>query len=182
MPIICAGKGHSHDTVDEVRACQGAPPRIRPAAKRIPYDHHSVTCDAHGVEPHSLTDQCIRPQYVRARDSVQITEGMWKLGDRIFKVQVAHHGSGRLYGKELIITTVEDVADDGETVKFHHHDWKVIKGAVRKLSEEGGRKMTLQEAKEFGALYGFCCNCGRILTDEKSIEAGIGPVCAQKFA
>jgi hypothetical protein len=42
--------------------------------------------------------------------------------------------------------------------------------------------MTLDQAKAFGALYGACCNCGKTLTDERSIEAGIGPVCARKFA
>jgi hypothetical protein len=170
MPIICAGKGHSHDTVDEVRACQGVPPRGVQIKKA-----HTVRCDAHGREPHAWSDKCINPHYVRERESVQITEGMWKLGDRIFKVQVAHHGTGRLYGKELL------VEPDGMS-QVAPHRWEKVVGAVRKLSEEGGRKMTLEEAAKFGALYGFCCNCGRILTDEKSIEAGIGPVCAQKFA
>ena len=78
-------------------------------------------------------------------------EGMHKVGDRIFKVQVAVHGSGNLYAK----------------------------GAMRFLSAD--TKMTLEEAKQFGALYGTCCVCGRTLTNEDSIEAGIGPVCAKGF-
>jgi hypothetical protein len=49
----------------------------------------------------------------------------------------------------------------------------------QKLSDE--TLMTLEDAKEFGRLYGMCCQCGATLTDEKSIEAGIGPVCAGKF-
>ena len=40
--------------------------------------------------------------------------------------------------------------------------------------------MTLEEAKEFGKLYGICCRCAAILTDENSIREGIGPICAQK--
>jgi hypothetical protein len=41
-------------------------------------------------------------------------------------------------------------------------------------------RMTLEDAKEFGALYGTCCVCGRLLTNEVSIEAGIGPVCGKR--
>jgi hypothetical protein len=41
--------------------------------------------------------------------------------------------------------------------------------------------MSLEEAKAFGRLYGVCVRCGATLTDEQSIEAGIGPVCAGRF-
>lgn len=40
----------------------------------------------------------------------------------------------------------------------------------------------LQTAMKYGRLSGLCCSCGRDLTDEGSIEAGIGPVCARKFS
>jgi hypothetical protein len=102
---------------------------------------------------------------------------MWKLGDRVIKIQIAHHGSGRLYGKELI---VEPARVPGPA-RNREHRWERLVGAVRILQQEGGRRMTLAEAVEFGRLYGFCCRCGTILTDEGSIEAGIGPVCAGKF-
>lgn len=93
-------------------------------------------------------------------------EGMHKLGDRIFKVQVAVHGSGRLYAKEL---------------KQYGEDWsfEFAPGMIHKL--DASTKMTLEEAKAFGALYGTCCVCGRTLTNETSIEEGIGPVCAGRF-
>ena len=39
----------------------------------------------------------------------------------------------------------------------------------------------LDAAVKYGKLSGCCCSCGRDLTDPVSIEAGIGPVCAQKF-
>jgi hypothetical protein len=41
--------------------------------------------------------------------------------------------------------------------------------------------MSLEDGKKYGKLYGVCCVCGRVLTDENSIQAGIGPVCANKF-
>lgn len=90
------------------------------------------------------------------------TEGMYKLGSRIFKVQRAIHGSGHLYAKELTI--------DG---------FIYAGGMMRHL--DSSHRMTLAEAKEYGALYGTCCVCGIALTNEKSIAAGIGPVCATKF-
>ncbi len=101
-----------------------------------------------------------------------VDEGMWIIGEfgfhsahEIYKVQHAVHGSGHLYAKRL----------DENTGSFIH-----APGAIRKLASQG-RKMTLKEAKEYGALYGTCVRCGRTLTDENSIAAGIGPICAEKF-
>jgi hypothetical protein len=39
----------------------------------------------------------------------------------------------------------------------------------------------LAAAKRFGKLAGRCCSCGRELTNDGSIEEGIGPICATKF-
>lgn len=33
----------------------------------------------------------------------------------------------------------------------------------------------------FGKLTGCCCICGRMLTNEVSVERGIGPICAEKY-
>ena len=88
-----------------------------------------------------------------------VSEGMYRKDSIIYKVQKAVHGSGRLYAKALI---------DGR--------FEYASGMVYKLAPSD--QMTLEEAKEFGALYGICCVCGRLLTDETSIEAGIGPICA----
>jgi hypothetical protein len=53
-------------------------------------------------------------------------------------------------------------------------------GAARRFVEPSGR-LTLEEAKAFGASTGWCCACGAELTDPDSIAAGIGPICATKF-
>lgn len=95
-------------------------------------------------------------------------EGMHKFGDEILKVQVAVHGSGKKYAKRL-------VPGEGFGAKA---TFVYAPGMVGKLSAD--TLMTLEEAKAWGALYGSCCKCGRTLTDEGSIEAGIGPVCASK--
>lgn len=93
-------------------------------------------------------------------------EGMHRIGDAIYKVQKAVHGSGRLYAKRLV--------QSGESWTF-----EFAPGMVQRLSES--TRMTLEEAREWGTLYGTCCACGRTLTDETSIALGIGPVCATKF-
>lgn len=92
----------------------------------------------------------------------EITEGMYVLDGEIYKVQRAVHGSGNLYAKHLTPSGFEYAA-----------------GVVRRLA--GARPLTIEEAKAYGALYGTCAVCGRTLTDEDSIAAGIGPVCASKF-
>lgn len=103
-----------------------------------------------------------------------ITEdGMYRTADgTIYKVQHAVHGSGRLYAKRLQVTD----HGDGEpaTVTFDY-----APGAVHTLTPDD--RMTLDQARAFGALYGTCIRCGRTLTDDDSIAAGIGPICAGKI-
>lgn len=95
----------------------------------------------------------------------EVEDGIYFKNGDVLKVQTAVHGSGRKYAKILIKATG----------KFEYRP-----GLIRSLSAH--HKMTLEQAKEYGALYGMCCNCGKTLTNEDSIEAGIGPVCAKKFA
>jgi hypothetical protein len=40
----------------------------------------------------------------------------------------------------------------------------------------------LAAAVRYGKLSGTCCSCGRDLTNDGSIEAGIGPICAGRFS
>lgn len=93
-------------------------------------------------------------------------EGMHRVDGAIYKVQRAVHGSGRLYAKVLV--------QEG-------YDWsfEYAAGALRRLS--AATRLTLEEAKEWGALYGSCCVCSKTLTNEESIAAGIGPVCAGRL-
>lgn len=57
--------------------------------------------------------------------------------------------------------------------------WDYIKGMVNVLNES--HLITLAAAKEFGKNHGFCMVCGRTLTDPVSVDAGIGPICAERF-
>lgn len=84
--------------------------------------------------------------------------------DRVIKVQTSPN-SGRQYAKELDVNTSE---------------WNYRPGLIKFVRDEGVA-LTLDKAKELGQLYGVCVRCGRTLTDENSIAAGIGPICAGKF-
>lgn len=94
--------------------------------------------------------------------------GMYRKDDVIYKVQKAVHGSGNLYAKRLVL----DLDSEGFTFEY-------APGVVRNLTADD--RMTLEEAKSFGALYGTCVVCGRTLTNETSIAEGIGPICANRI-
>lgn len=102
-----------------------------------------------------------------AAPKVELEAGIYLLNDVVYKVQRAVHGSGHMYAKQLKVV-------DG------HGKFMMAPGAIFKLRTE--HKMSLEQAKKFGAIYGVCCVCGRTLTDEDSIADGIGPVCGGKMA
>ena len=56
--------------------------------------------------------------------------------------------------------------------------WEYVRGMVMRLTP--ANRITVAQAKEFGHLHGFCMVCGKALTDPKSVENGIGPVCIKK--
>lgn len=112
-------------------------------------------------------------QPVPRRTKTPAAEGMYRKAGSIYKVQKAVHGSGRNYAKRLVETGVKDPKTGKNKWRFEY-----AQGFVYELRPE--HALTIEQAKEFGALYGTCCVCGRTLTREESIEAGIGPVCAAK--
>lgn len=90
-------------------------------------------------------------------------EGYYHVQLGFFKVVVSPK-SGNAYAKRYV----------PETGK-----WEYYPGAVTRLRPEF--KMGLEQAKEFGKLYGRCIRCSKVLTDETSIEQSMGPVCISKF-
>lgn len=95
------------------------------------------------------------------RRAFDLDEGMYRVGDDIFKVYFTQ--AGHIATKQL--------TEDG----FEYTGRKPL--AMIKPEH----RMTLDEAKEYGKVTGTCCNCGRMLTNEESIASGIGPICASKF-
>ena len=90
-------------------------------------------------------------------------EGMHKVEDKIFKVYRTR--SGHIVASEL--------REIGGAWGFEYQGKRGLKG----LSE--ATRMPAEEAKAFGKTYGICVRCAAQLTDERSIFAGYGPVCAK---
>ena len=99
-----------------------------------------------------------RPTQTRA-DAVT-TEGVYLNGTAIYRVKRSKT-SGNLYAQRLVGTQYAYEA-----------------GAIRSLT--ASMRMTLEQAKTYGQQTGTCCVCAAVLTDPKSIAAGIGPVCANR--
>lgn len=86
--------------------------------------------------------------------------GMYRMPNgEIYRVHASRE-TGNLYAKHL----------DPIEMKFEFEQ-----GAIKRLRPE--HRMTLEEAKHFGMQTGFCCVCGKFLTDARSVANGIGPVC-----
>lgn len=120
------------------------------------------------------TDRAAQPAPEAEAKVAQTPEGVHRLDGEVFKVQRAVNGSGRLYAKRLAVT---DHGEDSEP--RYSTEFVYAPGVARRLSED--TLMAVEEAAEYGRLYGTCIVCGRTLTDEGSIARGIGPVCAEKF-
>ncbi len=112
----------------------------------------------------------IKPATSTSGSDDKVTEaGMYRNPQtgEIFKVQKAVHGSGHLYAKKLI------VEGDGNDATAY---FEMARGAIFKL--RASMKMTTEEAKAFGSLYGMCISCAAVLTDEDSQHNGYGRKCA----
>lgn len=97
-----------------------------------------------------------------------VGDGMYVLDGQVYKVQHAVHGSGNLYAKRL-----QDNGP-GKPATFEYSP-----GTIRRIRPE--HRMTKEQAKEWGALYGTCARCGALLTAEDSIDRMMGPVCSTKI-
>jgi hypothetical protein len=126
----------------------------------------------------------IRAEWFVSKDAKGFTDadaGMYRHPEtgEILKVYKAVHGSGNMVAKRLLIE--REPERDGDTITVPAViNWLYLGLASRFV--RGHVKMLLDEAVKFGRIYGVCCRCGRTLTDETSIENGIGPVCIQYFA
>jgi hypothetical protein len=88
-----------------------------------------------------------------------ITEGLCDLV--YYKVQTSKT-SGKRYAKT-----------------WNGKGWDFAPGGIYKLTDAD--KLTKEQAVKFGKKTGNCCICSKVLTVKASIEAGIGPICADKL-
>jgi hypothetical protein len=99
---------------------------------------------------------------VKTVTKVFVTAGFYCLDGEIVKVQLNQAGT-KHYAKRLI--------QEGETWHFYYEA-----GLINKLTP--AMKLEEEQAAAFGKIYGYCCICSARLTNETSIERGIGPICA----
>jgi hypothetical protein len=95
--------------------------------------------------------------------------GMYKCGDDVFLITRTKDGT-KIYAKKLVATMKGD--------KLHKLHFEYEKGAIFQINAED--KMTLEEVSKLGKTTGHCWVCAKVLKVQKSIDAGIGPVCIKK--
>jgi len=107
-----------------------------------------------------------------------IDVGAYLLDGTVYKVQRGRE-SGKLYAKVLVKVDPYTKMVRGKekliTAEFKYSGAAIVSRLTPDM------RMTLEMAKEYGAQFGVCCECGAVLTAEASIEAQIGPVCAGKL-
>lgn len=130
-------------------------------------DHTALTLPQAKVMINHLLAQPVKPLVTKETPKDEREDGMYIKDGVVYKVQY-NLAKTHLYAKRLVQHGEGDASFE-------------YAGGLNRLGLNAEHKMTLDQAKEYGALYGTCCNCARTLTDEKSIEAGIGPICAKKF-
>lgn len=92
--------------------------------------------------------------------------GMYRKADgTMYRVYPARQ-SDRILAKRLV--------SDGEG------GWEFEYAGMASRFVKADEKMTLEEAKAWGAQFGTCCVCAALLSDPVSVAAGIGPKCAQR--
>ncbi len=96
-----------------------------------------------------------------------VTEvGMYRNAEGVFRVKQSKQ-SGNLYAMRFVPEA---------TVKSERFVYE--RGGIYLI--QASDRMTIEQAQELGALVGMCCVCGADLTNEKSVRAGIGSVCAKR--
>jgi len=103
-----------------------------------------------------------------ARPAAAVLEvGMYRKADgTMYRAYPAQESRSRILAKRLVA--------DGD-------EWTFEYAGLASRFVTPAERMTLDEAKAWGAQFGTCCVCARLLTDPTSVAAGIGPICATRI-
>lgn len=109
--------------------------------------------------------KAVRPVAASAAAAEALEMGMYRTQDgTMYRVYPAKNG-GHLLAKRLV------QVDGGWEFEYA--------GAAGRFVAASDR-MSLEEAKAWGAQFGTCCVCAALLTDPTSVAKGIGPVCESR--
>jgi hypothetical protein len=106
------------------------------------------------------------PRVSTKSEKVAAEAGFYILNDTVYRVQPSK-STGNLYAKALV------------THEFGKATWEYAQGMVYRLAN--AEKLTVAQASHMGHAFGVCMVCGRTLTAQESVEAGIGPICAGRL-
>lgn len=112
---------------------------------------------------------------------VALEDGMYRSNTgHIYKVYHTVNGANQQVAKRLMIRQPKaefnfGTQDVGPVEVYFKYEGKAPLAFLKP-----SMRLTLEQAREFGALYGTCCMCGKTLTNELSIALGIGPVCGNR--
>lgn len=119
-----------------------------------------------------LIDRLMALPKVARPAAAQLESGIYRTeSGEIYKVYW-NQAKTRMLAKLLVVHSV--VGDQAARGSFEY-------AGMADRFVRADQRMTLEQAKEFGAIYGVCVVCGATLTDEVSIANGIGPVCASRI-
>lgn len=150
--ITCGNCGQTHPSILTVQGCYA----------------HTRYSGAVRAERAVAATRPARPRFARQPGAQPLSEGIYAVGDKVFKVYPALNG-GHLLAKELELQGLAKKPT-----------W-VYRGAATRFVQ-ADQQMTHEQAVKFGKITGVCAMCGRTLTDESSIAAGIGPICANRVS
>lgn len=110
-----------------------------------------------------------------AQTGTPVTEpGIYERDGAVYRVKAARD-TGNLYATVLVEIGGERVTEAGT---FINAEYQYAPGVVRTLTAED--RMDTERAEALTIRYGMCVNCARHLKDAKSVQRGMGPVCAGK--
>lgn len=108
----------------------------------------------------------------RASRTVTVGPDEVHMLDGVFFRTRRSRSTGRTFAQRAIVRT----GTWGDSTRVQ---WVMARGSVFELSES--TRLTSDQAREFGVLNGVCIRCTRTLTDERSVAAGYGAVCARRM-
>ncbi len=161
--IRCKSTGveHRHETVTQVRNCYALEAAGGAAAMDLKTPEFVTAIQrkerAEAQLAAKVTEVGIYRKVITTKDATLTS---------IYRVRLGK--SGHFYADAL------QLGAPGTKAKFIF-----APGAIKILT--ANMRMTKDEAKKYGVQFGICCRCGKVLEKDKSVEAGIGPVCIKKF-